>query len=209
MEVLSYEHFGVGDLIARLRRVRLQGFGRPLVYAHADLALVRGVDPDDLAPAQNYVLSPRLDAIASLRTALAERSIDLFALDGWAMITTDAAPQERIPVLPPIIEVSTEPDGRVVWLINDGIHRVAVARRLGLTLDIVLASKLPPEYPYYAFPRETGWEGIDVMEELPDVYEKKSYRRPSNYQALYRDFNEVFPGVQELRKQSNPDTLTP
>jgi hypothetical protein len=43
--------------------------------------------------------------------------------------------------------------------------------------------------------------------ELPDVYVKKAYRDKDNYKALFRDFNEVFPGVQKQRKRSNPGHL--
>jgi hypothetical protein len=39
---------------------------------------------------------------------------------------------------------------------------------------------------------------------LPDGHQKKEYRQPANYKALFRDFNAVFPGVQKQRKQSNP-----
>jgi hypothetical protein len=42
---------------------------------------------------------------------------------------------------------------------------------------------------------------------LPDNYVKKVYRDPQNYKALFRDFNEHFPGVQKRRKRSNPAHL--
>ena len=45
------------------------------------------------------------------------------------------------------------------------------------------------------------------LEELPDSFQKKAYRVPGNYKALFRDFNAVFPGVQAERKQSNPAHL--
>ena len=45
------------------------------------------------------------------------------------------------------------------------------------------------------------------LEELPDSFQKKEYRVPGNYKALFRDFNAVFPGVQAERKQSNPAHL--
>ena len=45
------------------------------------------------------------------------------------------------------------------------------------------------------------------LEELPDNFQKKAYRVPENYKALFRDFNAVFPGVQQERTRSNPAHL--
>jgi hypothetical protein len=45
---------------------------------------------------------------------------------------------------------------------------------------------------------------VAELEDLPDEFQKKEYRLPDNYKALFRDFNAVFPGVQKQRKQSNP-----
>ena len=103
---------------------------------------------------------------------------------------------------------SAEPDGRMVPLINDGMHRVFAARQLGKLINIVLVRNVPPEYPYYAYAMEHGWQDVEVLHELPDSYVKKQYRDPSNYKALFRDFNELFPGVQKQRKRSNPAFLT-
>ena len=52
----------------------------------------------------------------------------------------------------------------------------------------------------------SGWR-LDVADELPDGFQKKTYRVPDNYKSLFRQYNEVFPGVQQQRKRSNPAHL--
>jgi hypothetical protein len=119
----------------------------------------------------------------------------------------DAASEAPVPLLPPVIEESREPDGRTVLLINDGIHRVFAARKLGRRINVVLARNVPAQYPYYAYPLDSGWAGVEEIDQLTDGYKKKDYRIPDNYKSLFRDFNAVFEGVQKQRKRTNPADL--
>jgi hypothetical protein len=184
------EPFSREDLLARLRETRLMGFDGARVYEHATLR-VQTFDPLDLTPAQRYVLMPNVRKILELREVL-----DVFALDGGAYL-------DGIPLLPPVVERSQEPDGRTVWLINDGIHRVYAARVSGSPVNVVTVEGA--SHPYYAL--AASWEEVVELEELPDGFQKKAYRVPENYKALFRDFNAVFPGVQQERKRSNPAHL--
>lgn len=207
MEILRTQLIPEAELLARLKGTRLKGFDQPLVYANAQLELQRQVDPATLFPAQRYVLKEdhlRLEALYHL--FLKEHGLDIFALEG-ALLFWLKGEEEPIPLTPPVVELSREPDGRVIPLINDGMHRVYAALRLGKRINVVLARDVPPEYPYYAFALENGWDGVAELEELPDDFVKKSYRDPDNYKALFRDFNALFPGIQKQRKQSNPDSL--
>ncbi len=203
MKVEHVERFGAQELLERLRAVRLRGFPDVRPYAEADLQL-RAVDPETLAPPQRYVLREGLATIADLRAALAPHGLDPLALDGGAYVTVDG---ERIPVIPPIVEESHEPGGRVVDVIADGLHRVHAARALGVPVTVVVARDLPREHPYYALALPDGWDGVAVLDALPDGFEKKTYRNPDNYKSLFRQYNEVFPGVQAQRKRSNPGHL--
>jgi hypothetical protein len=207
MQILSAELFPADQLLSKIRQTRLLGFGGVQPYIDASLELIDAIDTDALTPAQNYVLKPGVDKILELRTALLDHGVDIFALPGGAYVTTSDNPEERIPVIPPVVEESTEPDGRTVLLINDGMHRVYAARSLGLPISVVVAHGVPAEYPYYAFALDGGWAKVTLLEELPDGHQKKEYRRPTNYKALFRDFNAIFPGVQKVRKQSNPSHL--
>ena len=189
------------ELLDRLRETRLVGFDAARVYGHATLRL-QTFDPQDLTPAQRYVLMPGVRKLLELRATLLDRDIDIFALDGAVLLHTD---DEVIPILPPVVERSTEPDGREVWLINDGIHRVYAARLSGSPINIVTVDGA--SHPYYALALPDGWAGVTEMEQLPDLFQKKEYRIPGNYKALFRDFNALFPGVQKERRKTNPAHL--
>jgi hypothetical protein len=204
MKILWMEAFPADFLLARLRQTRLRGFDGAQPYIGASLELVHGVDTEALTPAQNYVLTPGVEKIVELRTTLLAEGVDIFALNGGVYVVTSDDPNERIPVIPPVIEESVEPGGRRVLLVNDGMHRVFAARSLGLSISVVIARGVPAEYPYYAFALDGGWSRVTPLMELPDGHQKKEYRQPANYKALFRDFNAVFPGVQKQRKQSNP-----
>lgn len=211
----ALERFSREELLSRIAQVRLRGFDGARPYSLASLELVT-VSPDELAPAQRYVLRPTVETVLALRQELLPHGIDIFALDGGAYVRADQ-PSERfppyrtgnapevVPVIPPVVEESVEPDGRTVWIINDGIHRVYAARSLGLPITVVRASAV--SHPYYALALAGGWTEVDELDELPERYEKKTYRDPSNYKALFREFNDVFPGVQKERRKSNPQHL--
>lgn len=207
MRVTDVEPIGVDALLDALRETRLRGFDGAQPYASATLRIERGRDPVSLAPAQGYVLTPGVQRMLELRKALASWDVDLFALDGGLWIRTDEAPGDRIPVIPPIVEHSSEPDGRTVMVINDGMHRVQAARLSGAAITVIAAYDVPPEYPYYAFALPRGWAEVAELDELPSGFQKKRYRIEGNYKALFRDFNAVLPGVQKERKKSNPEHL--
>lgn len=210
MKIQTYEFLSETELLSRIKRTRLRGFDGAYVYQDAIVELVEAVDPAVLAPAQRYVLRDGCNVIEDIYQAFLEKSIDVFALRGALLFTPEPENDDKIesiPFTPPIIEVSTEPDGRQVWLINDGIHRVYAAKRLGLPINIVLVRNVPSQYPYYAYALPKGWDDVEELDELPDTYLKKTYRDPNNYKALFRNFNEILPGVQAERKKSNPTNL--
>jgi hypothetical protein len=207
MEVVAHRLLGPEELLDRLREVRLVGHGRARVYAQADLRLERDIDVDALAVAQHYVLLPHLRRALALREALLRVGVDVLRLDGAVLVRLAELPGEEVPVLPPIVELSREPDGREVLLVNDGVHRLAAARELGVRPTVVVARGVPEHLPYYALARDGGWDDLDRLEALPEGYVKKAYRQPEGYKALFRDFNAVFPGVQAERAQTNPAWL--
>ena len=207
MRIDKVERMSEGDLIEKIGQTRLKGYGQPYIYEKSSIELVRGVDTSQLVPAQRYVLMPGVRTIDLLRESLLEGGVDIFSLEGALRVWKDDDPEEAIPVLPPIIEESVEPNGKTVWLINDGMHRVYAARLANKPINVILVKNVPPEFPYYAYALENGWDDVSELEELPDQFEKKTYRQPENYKDLFRNFNEIFPGVQKKRKDTNPDYL--
>ena len=208
MQITKYDLLAEAELLSRLKRTRLRGFDQAEVYRDATLEVVEA-DPESLTPAQRYVLQEGVQAILDVADAFEPRGIDVFALRGALLFWPDGSDPDGppIPFLPPVIEESIERDGKKILLINDGIHRVYAARKRGRKLNVVLARNVPVEYPYYAYALPDGWAQVDELAELQEGYQKKEYRNPENYKALFRDFNEIFEGVQKQRPRSNPAHL--
>lgn len=208
MKIQKYELLPESELLARLKRTRLRGFDRAEVYRDATLEIVTK-DTSDLTPAQRYVLADGVQTILDIADAFEPLGIDVFQLRGALLFWPEGADlaEPPIPFLPPVIEESIEADGHKVLLINDGIHRVYAARKRGRALNVVLARDVPPEYPYYAYALPEGWAQVEELAELTEGYQKKAYRIPDNYKALFRDFNEVFEGIQKQRPRTNPAHL--
>lgn len=202
MKLTRWECLSTDETYARLRRVRLKGLGAPLVYAGAKLSLERVASTEVLAPAQRYVLKADLDGVLVLAALFARKGIDIFALEGALLFWFEREGRAEGPVsmAPPVIEESHEAGDRVVRLINDGMHRVMVARRQGYPVNVLLARDVPTIWPYYALPLPGGWAEVEELDMLPVGYQKKIYRRPEDRKALFRDFNTVFPGIQKERR---------
>lgn len=207
MKIISYSEISEVALLDKLRTVPLKGFGNPFIYQDANLQVIENFPVTLLTPPQRYILTGTVQAIFDLADAFDAQCVDIFTLRGALIFWTEGMNPKKdkpIPFLPPIVEHSVEKDGRSIMLVNDGMHRVWAARKRNRNINIVFASNLPVEYPYYAYAMLEGWDAVQEFKELPDVFQKKEYRNPDNYKALFRQFNVVFPGVQEQRKQSNP-----
>lgn len=215
MNIIHYTIGTTDELVEKLRRVRLRGtiggVQQPQVYQNARISLQRRMDIEKfLFPPQRYVLKGTVDSILALEAEFSKYGVDIFALEGALYFWLEGMDPEKdqpIPFLPPIVEESYERGERVVFLVNDGMHRVWSARKLRRSPNVVLIQDIPEEYPYYAYAITTGWETVVEFDEIPDVFQKKDYRNPDNYKALFRDFNAQFPGVQKDRKQSNPSHI--
>lgn len=186
------EHYPVEDLVGRLRRVSLLKRPDVRVYERAAVSLEQ-IAVGCLYPAQRYVLVQELHKVRHLKWELDRFGYDLFRLDGYVKLwfVGEAHP---IDLLPPIVEESVERDGRVVNLINDGMHRLYLAFLEWVTPQVVFIRGVPREFPYYAFPNPSQWQGIDFMDSLPEGYIKK-WHRIADYKTLYRNFNSAFDHV--------------
>lgn len=210
MKIIKYELLPEIELLSRLKGTRLKGFGQTLVYQNASLEVVEQIDIELLTPPQRYVLKDGVNTILDLATEFIQKGVDIFALRGAVLFWLEGSDPDRdlpIPLLPPVVEESWERDGQMISLVNDGMHRVYSARKIGRNINIVLVKNVPREYPYYAYPLAKGWSQVEEILELTDGYKKKEYRNPDNYKALFRDFNAIFEGVQKDRKKTGPSEL--
>ena len=203
MDIIKLKRHSSQELLDRLRRVPLLKQPEIQVYAEALISLER-LHTDHLAPTQNYIWLAEFRKVQELRWSLAEQGVDLFHLDGFVTFTVRRADgtEEDYDVYPPVVEESIEADGRLALVINDGMHRLYLARLEWVVPQVIYVRGVPPEYPYYAFPRPGGWEGIDLLPDNPDpkTYLKKCHRRRDN-KRLYRDFQAVFANVGRSRSQ--------
>lgn len=221
MKLIRSEYLSTEETLRRFSQTRLSGHGEALIYQKAKLELFYLADPNQLFPAQRYVLQRDLDTIFTLEEQFAAIGVDIYALTCAVLFWLehdDGTVEGPIPLCPPIVELTREPAftsagincGRpyeVISLINDGMHRVSAARARGRHINAILVSGDIP-YPYYAKPLPNGWSDVHVFDELPDNFVKKEYRDPENYRALFRDFNAVFPGIQKQRKRAEIELAT-
>jgi hypothetical protein len=203
MDIVNLTRHSPEELAERLRQVPLLKQPDILIYAEALISLEQ-IHTDNLAPTQNYVWLAEFRKVQELRWSLAEHGVDLFRLDGFVSYTVrgkDGA-EEHYHVYPPVVEESFEADGSVALLINDGMHRLYLARLERMVPQVIYVRGVPKKYPYYAFPRPGGWQGIDLLADNPDpkTYLKKCHRRREN-KRLYRDFQSVFANVGRSRSQ--------
>ena len=129
MDIIALEHHPPEALIGCLRRVPLMEKTDVLVYSQALISLEQ-IHPDCLNPPQNYIWLQELRKTQELRWSLAARGVDLFRLDGYVTYTVRLADGEEVvyDLYPPIVEESFEADGRLALIINDGMHRLYLAR---------------------------------------------------------------------------------
>ena len=203
MDIIALEHHPPEALIGCLRRVPLMDRTDVLVYSQALISLEQ-IHPDCLNPPQNYIWLQELRKTQELRWSLAAWEVDLFRLDGYVTYTVRLAGGEEVvyDLYPPIVEESFEANGRLALIINDGMHRLYLARMEWVVPQVTYIRGIPKEYPYYAFPRPGGWEGLDLLADNPNPqrYLKKCHRT-RHYKRLYRDFQAVFQNVGRSRSR--------
>ena len=175
------------------------------VYADADISL-QNMHPEALNPTSLYLILNGLEFQRDLRQHLLEQyDIDTLRLDNGYVIKNE---DKQVTLLPPVIEVMRESvvfnndRGDKVYdqahvinthIITDGLHRVALARALGIKPKVIIMRGIPYEHPFYAYPN--NWEDISIFDGEPETKEqKKLYRREDCY-ALYRDFGVLDVGV--------------
>jgi hypothetical protein len=175
------------ELIRRLREVTLKGSGEK-VYAASDIC-VRSVDPRELHPCQYYVLQADLDRVADLSYSLLNHDVDIFELEGFVEFTLKGK-DEVITILPPVCEYTRNSLGDRVRIINDGMHRIFLARLEWRYINVVMIDNVPQPYYAYPIPGKFVWEQVHVMRRLHPEFMKRWYRGPKKEaKKLFRLFD--------------------
>ncbi|MBI4146292.1 hypothetical protein HY489_03065 [Candidatus Woesearchaeota archaeon] len=168
-------------------------------YQNARIQL-REVCPEELCASSFYLIERNLEFQRRLRAELQAAGYDSLHLQGGLELVNGAGEVWRL--IPPVVEVMHEeivhlnPSGNIdyrqrptvvaVHIVNDGMHRVALAREVRETVNVIHISSIPRDRPYYALPN--GWNDVKVFTDTPQTMgEKKLYRVERPYD-LYRDF---------------------
>jgi len=145
-------------------------------YAEATIQLKR-YSVDDLSPISTYVLNPQVDQLQHLQGQLCSQyALSLFDLAGLMEYETNGEVYRQIP---PVIERYFEPtQGQFVSVILDGLHRVWLARKLGMNeIWVAEISNVPERYPVVSFPLH--WENVRKVNAVPSNRAKRKFRFPT------------------------------
>ena len=148
MEIVQVKHYPEAELMARLRQVPLQEQPEVKIYQNTLISL-ECIHTNCLHPPQNYIWLAELRKVQELRWSLQEHGLNMFRLNGFVSYTVREPNGELVDydLYPPIIEESFEADGTVALLINDGMHRVFLARSEWVVPQVVYVRGIPQEYP--------------------------------------------------------------
>lgn len=209
MKVYNVRYFFQDELVRRLRNVTMLEDDK--VYPYKDAVITSEyLNPRELTPPQNYLLSSALTNIFDLEDAFIQYErenqdyyFDIFDFGG-GFLEYEALEHVGISnlktLLPPIIEESIEADGSVKLIICDGMHRVYASIIKNLDkINCIYIRGINRRCPYYAYPVVGGWSGVKIIEKLEPGLIKK-FHRIKNNKKLYRNFDSVFTNCSSPRK---------
>lgn len=194
MELIELEVIPTDEYYRRLKQVRLVGHGQPTVYENAVISSEEFIDTDRLIPTQRYVLTEIRQRTRQLYQLLLREQVDLLELTTALKLKllTDDNTLRVFHLTPPLIEITVDKTSKQIWLLADGMHRVALARELNFPISITLIKGA--SHPYYAQPL-LSWNEVLLLDTIPEGFKKKNYLE-TDYKALFRNYNGVFPGIQ-------------
>jgi len=201
----KFEYFNTDHLVERLRKMHIKGRPDLTIYRDARITLEEDYPIEQVVFPQYYVLEKDLEEITLCRRALMEYGVDIFRLRGFVRVWSrrqDNGQMQVFDVTPPVVEISQADGG--IPLLNDGMHRLYLARQESPAMNLVIVEGVDPRYPYYALPNEGGWDSLQRCREVPDI--KKNYRI-ADYKSLFRDFNTCFLNVTQPRTTKKIDRI--
>lgn len=198
MKIIRVIKHSEKELIDALRRVSLLHDAAIFPYQHAQIQM-EDMQPGEIHPSQFYYLEDAVLKIADLEKALAVHNIDVFNLHGFVEYWTEDG--NVYTLLPPIVEYQLDQKGKIVPLLNDGIHRILYAQRKNVDhMQVVVIKHADEKYPLMGYPNPNGWKDVKVVEKAPEPKDKRIWRVPVEQgYTLYRNFNSAFGSVGKPR----------
>lgn len=149
----------------RLRQVVLLGDKSFYPYQNAHLSL-QTVCPEEVLPLAMYALLPQITFITSLYEKLKQSQIDILDFDSQ-ITSVDYSWGKQGRLAPPLIEIH---DGRM--LLVDGLHRVYLAKLLGLgTISVVIADGVKTSLPCLP----VTWDDVILTDTVPSANLKRKF----------------------------------
>jgi len=203
MEIKIVNRISFSELESSVRAVPLKGLNpdgsQRLVYTDARISLKRFYT-EEINPTTFYLLKRGIKLQRELRTTLLDKyEIDTLNLDAAYEIENEKG--EIWGLTPPIIELTPRKvkyvprKGEIPYedevvvqvpIINDGAHRVWLARENHETFVGLFISGADPNFPFYAHPNE--WSMVKILDEVPKDKRDKKFYSMENCYDLYRDF---------------------
>lgn len=156
----------------RLRSTPLKDNGVPGFYPYRSSKIILElIDVNQLHPCSLYALSSQLNILRELRRLFLQEGLDILNLTSDQTFVTYNYGGKDYAISPPVIEVSEE-DGSIL-VITDGLHRILVAKELGLTT--IRAIKIEnTAAPLPVLP--VDWSEIKLCDTVPSTEQKRKFR---------------------------------
>lgn len=185
MEILKIENFSKG--FDRLKYAKLELAGNLDLYEYKSAEfLTDSFAYDVVSPTTYYALNTHLEFQKKLKKDLTTVGIDLFNLPGIVYFKTN----NRIyGLVPPIIEIYEEIDGKDNYALQDGVHRFLLAKQFGVMQKCIVIINKNANRDFLPYAHTNTWEEVILCDKVPSV--KKNYRRHPNY-SFMRPLRSIF-----------------
>jgi hypothetical protein len=186
VQLLSYLDWK--PLKAKLRNVPLLGDKSLFPYANAQIKAHK-YTIRDLRPTSLYVLRSQLERHRKLQVNLQlDYKLSLFDLTGIIEYKQNG---DSFLLSPPIVETYYETmEHAMVTAIVDGLHRIWLARELGLEeIWLIEISTISDKFPLVPLP--LNWDEVQLSDTVPSTSDKRRFRFPTI---------ESFPNISDITK---------
>lgn len=163
-------------MVGMLREIAVIGDRSLKPYATATIRASR-LRIDTLRPTATYALQRQLAGHRILQRGLQrEYALSLFDLTGALDYFCDGADYR---IGPPLVETYYEAsEGRDVSVIVDGLHRIMLARALGIdSIWVIEISDIPAQFPLVPLP--LTWNDVQLVDDVPPTRQKRKFRFPT------------------------------